>query len=166
MTGSGVPIAEQGKTAIDFIGKVWLEGPFVMIGGGRSSSDVTVSLPLRNELPAKLTAEQTIVLPLSFFFVSLIVRVEMPLMTGEAWYLPFDIPGRIIVRLPSILQNIVGSGFPDVVHVNIASVSLSAITLFGFKLIEGGSKIIKNNCIVDIVKKILKGKKVIFTVNS
>lgn len=84
MIGSGVPIAVQGKTAIDFIGNVWLEGPFVMIGGGRSSSDVTLSFPLTNELPAKLTAEQTIVFPVSFLFVSFIVSVVTPSSTVDA----------------------------------------------------------------------------------
>lgn len=150
MIGSGVPIAVQGKTAIDFIGNVWLEGPFVMIGGGRSSSDVTVSFPLTNELPAKFTAEQTIVFPLSFLFVSLIVSAVTPLRTVDAWYLPRDVPGNIIVRLPSTLQKIVGSGLPNAEHVNVAIEPASMFTELGLRLIDGGSetntsKFVKHN---------------------
>ena len=139
MIGSGAPTAVQGKTAIDFIGNVWLEGPFVMIGGGRSSSDVTVSFPLTNELPAKFTAEQTIVFPLSFLFVSLIVSTVTPSSTVVAWYLPLDVPGNMIVLLPSTLQNIVGSGLPVAEHVNVAIVPVSTFTEFGRKVIDGGS---------------------------
>lgn len=140
MIGSGVPMAVQGKTAIDFIGNVWLEGPFVMIGGGRSSSDVTLNFPLMNELPAKLTAEHTMVLPLSFLLVSFIVKAVTPSTTGVAKYLPFEVPGRIIVLFPSMLQNIVGSGVPEAIHVNVAAEPLSTVAVFGFSEVEGGSK--------------------------
>lgn len=140
MIGSGVPIAVQGKTAIDFIGNVWLEGPFVMIGGGRSSSDVTLSFPLMKELPAKFTAAQTIVFPLSFLLVSFIVSTVSPPSTADAWYLPLDVPGIIIVLFPSMLQNIVGSGLPDEVQVKLATAPLSTFTEFGLSITDGGSK--------------------------
>lgn len=49
-------------------------------------------------------------------------------------------PGKTIVRFPSKLQNIVGSGLPVDVQVNVADEPLSTVTVVGCKLIDGGSK--------------------------
>ena len=66
ITGGGLPIAEHGRTAMDFTGNVWLVGPSVMMGGGWSSGEVTVNRALHVTDPAGLTAEQTTTDPVSF----------------------------------------------------------------------------------------------------
>jgi hypothetical protein len=60
ITGVGLPMASQDKNATELMGRVWLTGPRIMTGGGRSSLEVTVRRVLVDADPAALTAEQII----------------------------------------------------------------------------------------------------------
>ncbi len=44
ITGAGVPLAWQYKVASDWTAKVWLAGPISMIGGGKSSIELTCEI--------------------------------------------------------------------------------------------------------------------------
>jgi hypothetical protein len=50
--GKGLPVALQGRAAIDLRGSVWLRGPNTITGGGFSSGVRTVSRALQVSEPA------------------------------------------------------------------------------------------------------------------
>lgn len=109
-TGVGVPIARHGKTAIDFNGSVWFEGPCRMIGGGRSSCVLMANTTRLLTLPTLFTALHTIILPESTRCTFDSERTLRPSGVRVISMLSYLEPGNINVRLPSIDQNNVGLG--------------------------------------------------------
>lgn len=130
--GVGTPIATHSNRATDFTGSVWLTGPRIIIGGGRSSCVLMESLALALIDPTAFSALHTTTNPLSVRCTRLIVSTDRPSTDDVAFKLPRVVPGNIIDRLPSIDQNSVGRGNPFAWHSNEASPWWSAVCGVGF----------------------------------
>lgn len=117
--GVGVPIAAHSKWATDFSGSVWLTGPRRIIGGGRSSCELIVSLARALIEPMAFNALQITTSPSRF--TGDMVNTVIPSGVDVALRLSSTAPGKINDLFPSIDQNTVGCGYPVARHSNEAS---------------------------------------------